>query len=227
MLATVVALYNSGRELGLVPAPFMDGGLLMRRTLLVMATMSFAVLVIGGVAYALTFTCTTNPCVGTADSDNITGTNSLDFIDALDGNDRVHALAGSDQIHGGGGRDRLFGDQDNDVVDGFGENDVIYGGPDNDGGAEGAPFSDLNLEGAEGSDTVYGNDGADIIDAAANDTPGSHDRSLGGAGNDRINAFDGNKDLINCGDGGGDLVRMDERGDIVDTQRNCETLVAP
>jgi hypothetical protein len=57
-LATVVSLCNSGRDLGLVPVPFMDGGLLMRRILLLLVTMSFAVLMASGVALAVTTTFT-------------------------------------------------------------------------------------------------------------------------------------------------------------------------
>jgi hypothetical protein len=192
MLDSVVALYNSGRELGLVPAPLKDGSLLMRRALLVMATMLFAVFMIGGVAYALTIQCDgtgdqdpdEGVCFGTDKSDTITGTLDPDFI------------------VGFGGRDSVFGEGGNDTVDGFGDNDVIHGGPGDDGRTRGNPhFDDLNLEGAEQSDVVYGEEGNDIIDAAANDTAHSRDRSFGGADADTILAADGNKDLIECGAG--------------------------
>jgi Ca2+-binding RTX toxin-like protein len=193
----------------------------MKRILVLLATMAFAVLGIGGVAYALTVQCdgtgdqnlNTGECGGTEDPDRITGTSGTDFISALGGKDRVSGLAG------------------NDFIDGYGGNDVIYGGPDGDGntGDTISPFSDLNLEGAEDSDVVYGGDGDDFIDAAANDVPDESlaspvDRSIGGDGNDRIYTADGNVDKINCGKGGGDLVVMDE----LDTaQRNCESLQAP
>jgi len=177
--------------------------------------MAAALFGVSGVAYALTIQCdgtgdqNPNPgvCEGTNDPDRITGTSGDDFIAAYGGRDRVSGLAGNDQ------------------VDGFDGNDVIHGGPDGDGNTGDTldPFLGVNLEGAEDSDVVYGDDGDDFIDAAANDTPGSVDRSIGGAGNDQIYAADGNVDKINCGAGGGDIAVMDE----LDTQRNCESLVAP
>jgi hypothetical protein len=89
---------------------------------------------------------------------------------------------------------------------------------------------------------VYGEEGDDVIDAAANDTAGSRDRSIGGPGNDLINATDnpvnpgidvvnggansdeifaqdGNVDVINCG-GGQDIAHIDAG---IDRVRNCES----
>ena len=190
-------------------------------------------LLVGGVAYALTIECDgtgdQDPapliCAGTADSDTITGTANGEEIYGEGGNDKISALAGDDLVVTSEGKDRVSLGAGNDHVDAYGGNDVIYGGPDGDGntGDPSAPFLGVNLEGAEQSDVVYGEDGDDIIDAATNDTPGARDRSVGGAGNDQINAADGNKDVINCGAGAGDLVVLDEQ----DTQRNCESLVAP
>jgi RTX calcium-binding nonapeptide repeat (4 copies) len=99
------------------------------------------------------------------------------------------------------------------------------------------------LFGAEDSDTVYGEEGDDIIDARLFDTLGSSDRSIGGegtdlisadddrnppskdvvdggAGNDEIFAQDGNKDAINCGDGQ-DIAHIDGGG--IGRVRNCES----
>jgi hypothetical protein len=53
-----------------------------RRAVLLLVAMAAALVVLGGVAYALTFTCTANPCVGTEDSDKITGTSGDDVIGA-------------------------------------------------------------------------------------------------------------------------------------------------
>jgi len=204
----------------------------MKRILLMATTMLFAVLVVGGVAYALTFTCDTpddaNPvtgqCLGTSDSDNITGTTGDDTIDSDPGNDRVSALAGNDTVLAGLGRDRVFLAEGIDTTDGESGNDVIHGGPGDDGRLFSTDFSFLNLEGAEDSDVVYGEEGDDLIDAAEHDTAGSVDRSIGGAGNDQIYAADGNVDRINCGAGGGDQVILDA---AIDTARNCESNVAP
>jgi Ca2+-binding RTX toxin-like protein len=178
------------------------------RAVLLLVAMAVALVVVGGVAYALT----TIPCDGERDQDAATGS-CLGTEDS----DKIIGTSGDDRILAMGSRDRVFGEGGNDTVDGFGGNDFIYGGPDNDGGSD--PGA-LNLEGAENNDTVYGGDGNDLIDAANNDTTGSRDRSIGGAGDDEILAADGNKDTINCGDGF-DEVTMD---DILDTQRNCDVV---
>jgi hypothetical protein len=197
-----------------------------KRTIVLMATtMLFAVLVFGGVAYALTIQCDgegdQDPrllfCLGTPDSDNITGTTAGEFINTQGGNNRVRALAGADRIFGDQGSDTVFGNAGNDAVDAHGGNDVVHGGRHSDGGTD---FGAENLEGAEDNDVVFGDGGVDFIDAAQNDSAGSFDRSYGRAGNDQINAFDGNTDAVNCGDGGADIVYFDRGLDSV--SRSCE-----
>ena len=183
MLARVVALCNSGRDLGLVPVPFMDGGLLMRPTLLVMATMSFAVLVIGGVAYALTFTCDTNldadpdtgECKGTPRDDHIDGTEDPDNIDARAGADVVFGFDGADTIHGRVGSDT--------VVSGGGS-DVLFG--------EGGKEDDLN--GQSGSNEYFGGSGFDSINATGS-LSGEVETISAGRGNDETSQMMGSKIL--------------------------------
>jgi hypothetical protein len=192
----------------------------MRRTLLLLATMVTGVLLVSGVAYALSVQCDgtgdqdpdPGECRGTPNADNIEGT---DF-----GAERIDALAGNDVVDGFSGRDEVYGGRGNDVVDGWYSSDTIYGGSGDDGSAEGTSFKDVtNLEGTAGWDKVYGGEGDDWIDAAAYDTSGSVDRSYGEEGNDRIYAIDGNEDIINCGPGTGDIVRRDVG---IDTIINCE-----
>lgn len=165
-----------------------------RKAMLVLVAISAALVVGSGVALAATFTCTTDPCVGTPDPDVITGTPDPEEIQALEGNDLVDANAGDD---------------------------TVYGGPDGDGSAQGTARDDLNLEGAGGSDTVLGQGGDDVIDADTNDTSGSFDRSVGGANDDLIYAVDGNEDSVNCGAGRGDVARIDKR---IDSAKECETV---
>jgi Ca2+-binding RTX toxin-like protein len=192
----------------------------MRRTLLLLTTMVTGVLLVSGVAYALTFTCDSvddqdpdpGECQGTPDADRIDGT--------LEGAEVIKALAGNDKVDGFGGSDEVYGGRGNDVVDGWHSSDTIYGGSGDDGSAEGTNFKTaMNLEGTTASDKVYGGEGDDWIDAATFDTPGSVDRSYGEEGNDRIYAIDGNEDIINCGPGTGDIVRRDVG---IDTINNCE-----
>jgi hypothetical protein len=186
----------------------------MRRILVLLATMATAVLVASGGAYALNeIHCDsagdTDPdpleCRGTLESDVIVGTTDP-------AGEEIRALSG------------------NDLVDAYNGNDTVYGGPGGDGGPVGLPFSefgDLNLEGAEDSDTVYGQGGPDNIDAAAHDSASNDgettfDRSYGGKANDRIYSVDGNEDVVNCGPGADDVARIDGQG--IDTATNCETV---
>jgi Ca2+-binding RTX toxin-like protein len=221
-----------------------------------MAAMGAAMLLlVSGVAYALTIQCDDggdqNPdpgeCYGTEESDNMTGNSYPEVILSFSGNDRISALGGDDSVASARGRDRVFLHGGNDTIDGGEGKDVIHGGPDNDGSAEGATFADLNLEGTEDSDVVYGEEGDDLIDAVVFDTSRSRDRSYGGpgddlinaddddpdvtantdlvygeAGNDEVFAADNRKDKIDCGEGEADIVHYDQD---IDRISNCETQV--
>ena len=196
----------------------------MRRTLLLLATMVTGVLLVSGVAYALSVQCD-----GTGDQDphpgECRGTSNADRILGTDvGAEVIIALAGNDAVDPGLGNDEVYGHKGNDVVDGYHGHDTIYGGSGHDGSAEGTTFKTAtNLEGAEGSDKVYGGEGEDWIDAAAHDdTAGSVDRSYGEEGNDHIYTIDGNEDIINCGPGTDDLVRRDARIDTIQKDGGCE-----
>jgi Ca2+-binding RTX toxin-like protein len=170
-----------------------------RRVMLLVGAMALALVMIGGVALAEAVSCSTDPCKGTPEDDQISGTNNAETIKALAGDDSVFAFDGNDIVYGGDGKD---------LVDGFGGNDRVHGGDGDD-----------TLAGAEDSDMVRGRGGDDRIDAASFDTPGSEDFSSGGRGNDTIFAQDGNKDVIDCGKGKRDTVFFDEG---LDTTENCE-----
>jgi Ca2+-binding RTX toxin-like protein len=201
----------------------------MRKTVLLLASVALAIVLVSGVAYAASIGCDDagdrdpdfGQCLGTRDGDGIRGKSYRDVIRALAGNDRVISFDGNDVVYGGKGNDR---------IDGSGRNDTIYGGPDGDGGPAGLPFAEFdavaegytpNLQGSYRHDTVYGEGGPDNIDAAADDVGASSDRSFGGKGNDRIYALDGKEDFVNCGLGAGDVARIDQG---IDTARNCETV---
>lgn len=122
------------------------------------------------------FTCTTNPCNGTAGDDIIHGTASAESINGLGGNDIIYGNGGGDTIRGGDGNDTILGGDGNDTIYGdngsdylvgeagadsiFGEsesteyesNDIIWGGTGND-----------NITAGGGTDTIHGEDGADRI----------------------------------------------------------------
>jgi Ca2+-binding RTX toxin-like protein len=199
----------------------MDGGLLMRRTLLVMATtMSFAVLVVGGVAYALNIQCDgegdQNPalgaCEGTNDpGDTITGTKGIDDIRALEGDDTVDARGGRDLVVGNEGDDTLHGRSGPDGLFGEGGDDTLFGESRGD-----------TFQGAGGSNEYFGASGADDILANQSRT-GETETVSAGPGNDTINAddtffFEAERDNIDCGSGK-DIVSADSADDIA---ANCE-----
>ena len=197
---------------------------MMKRIFMLLATMALGVLLVSGVAYAMSVTCdgtgdqdpTPGVCQGTENKDTIRGTEG--------GAEVIKALAGPDDVVSGSGRDEVYGGRGNDVVDGYWRNDTIYGGRGHDGSAEGTGFTPTNLEGASESDKVYGGEGDDWIDAAAHDLstdhPGSVDRSYGEEGNDRIYAIDGNEDIINCGRGR-DVAFVDQEPGL-DSTKGCE-----
>jgi Ca2+-binding RTX toxin-like protein len=105
------------------------------RALLIVATMLLGVLVLSGVALAVTKTCTTtNPCVGTNGPDRLIGTDAKNEIrgrggsDYVSGKQRADELYGGqdkDQVRAGTGRDRVFGGQGSDELSGGGGNDTM------------------------------------------------------------------------------------------------------
>jgi Ca2+-binding RTX toxin-like protein len=176
----------------------------MRRTILLLATTTLAVLVLGGVALALnSVNCVSGAsrCDGTSLDDLINGSQQEDLIFARHGDDTVNGNGAHDEIHGGGGNDTLNGNADGDTFFGDGGGDTLVGG--------------------DGEDNFSGGRGPDTINAAFNDTvhPTGFEVSVGGRGDDHIYADDGQVDHIGCGDGT-DVVDRDSQ-DIVST--DCET----
>jgi Ca2+-binding RTX toxin-like protein len=144
------------------------------------------------------------------------------------GNERLSGGEGEDEIHGEAGDDidldgdqqfdKIYGEEGNDLeLDGDRGNDLLYGGPGNDGSA---PTSDnlrnRGLRGEGGENQVYGNEGADTIDAqTAVDLAGAREHIFGGDGNDTITAADGLVDEIDCGLGLDTVVSYDRRLDVL------------
>jgi Ca2+-binding RTX toxin-like protein len=134
MLATVVALYNTA---GLTSLALFKEVVSMRRTILLLATMALAVLVVGGVAYALTFTCDdplTDPdpggiCTGTPEDDRMIGTDGPDVMEGLAGDDKLLGRDNADDLFGNEGSDTLVGGRGGDRI--FATHDESsLGGPD-------------------------------------------------------------------------------------------------
>jgi hypothetical protein len=181
-------------------------GSLMRRTIMLMATMTLAVLAFGGVALAFNvIQCELTTCNGTPQADLIEGTPNSDTIDARGGNDAVRGMGDHDTIHGRGGFDDLSGQEGNDTLFGEGRGDF--------------------LEGEGDKNTYYGGPGQDNIDAAFGPagTPANDGEEIfGGRGDDIIRAADGNVDFIACGPGRHDRVAEADTGGVDGIDADCE-----
>lgn len=86
----------------------------MGRTVLLQITTALALFTVGGIAEAATFTCTTSPCNGTTENDQITGTLEPETINGKGGDDQISALAANDKINGGTQNDTMHGGAGND-----------------------------------------------------------------------------------------------------------------
>ena len=196
----------------------------MRRILLLATTTLFAVLVIGGVAYALTFTCDGQgdpdpggECLGTETSDDITGTAGGDRILALEGDDTVDARGASDLVIGNEGADTLHGRSGSDEL--YGESEVAESAGDDT--LFGESRGDL-LIGRGGNNQYFGGSGPDEIFANESGT-GETETISAGPGNDVISALDGAVDIIDCGSGKDRILRADDSDVIADDiAPNCE-----
>jgi Ca2+-binding RTX toxin-like protein len=135
----------------------------MRRTIVLLATMTLTVLVASGVALAVTK-------IGTEGPDTLRGTNGDDNLTGKGGNDRLYALNGRDTLVGGPGKDYivthpkkwrrgdkiLLGGPGNDIVWGGWSSDKVVGEEGNDLLFDGPP-RDVAL------DIVSGGAGTDVI----------------------------------------------------------------
>jgi Ca2+-binding RTX toxin-like protein len=97
----------------------------MRKTVLVLASITLAVLLASGVALAANIK-------GDGNDNVLTGTKSRDTINPFGGNDTVYAKGGNDAVRHSYGNDKIFGGSGNDTLRGGFDNDEIWGGPGND-----------------------------------------------------------------------------------------------
>ncbi len=112
------------------------------------------------------------------------------------GDDTICGSIFADFIAGGGGNDTIFGGPGNNAIDGGAKDDDLWGGHGNDtifGGVGASPASGVACElktaigtiylakGGSGDDSIYGEDGADCINAGSGE-----DTIMGGDGNDTL-----------------------------------------
>ena len=162
----------------------------MRRTILLLATMSLTLLVASGVALAVTK-------IGTNGPDTLRGTNKADSLLGRSANDILLALAGNDNLLGGPGKDIVYGGDENRQSGG---DKNMVGGSGND-----------SVIGGRGSDIVLGEEGNDLV-VDGPDREFATDNVSGGDGNDVVAAVNRPAfvDIVSCG-GGFDRVIVDRK----------------
>jgi Ca2+-binding RTX toxin-like protein len=141
----------------------------MRKTILVLASLGFAMLVASGVVWAATIRCNGGLCNGTPKADTMYGTPKSDAIRGKHGGDTMYGLAQRDFLAGSLGSDRLYGGRERDILRGGEGADKLYGGPSQDSG-----------EGDAGVDRLFGGPGFDTLEG------GWQDRWLGDVSDDYI-----------------------------------------
>jgi Ca2+-binding RTX toxin-like protein len=179
----------------------------MRRTIVLLATMTLTLLVASGVALAVTK-------IGTDGPDYFRGTNGDDILIGKGGNDILNSQAGNDDLLGGRGKDVVVGGKSCcDESDFSGGDKNLLGGRGNDA-----------VVGGRGADNIVGDDGNDLVSDGPN-LESSTDKLSAGGGNDVVGVFNDPafKDLVACG-GGFDRVFADKK-DLVasDCERVADT----
>jgi hypothetical protein len=202
----------------------------VRRLILLMAAMGATVLVVSGVAYALSVQCDSTgdqdpelgECAGTNLSDVITGTAQRDIIFALGGPDVVTARGGDDDVDGGRGRDDIFGGLGGDFLEGGGGPDDIDGGQGTSAASPPPhdPFScTINNASIAGTQYLLGDEGNDDLDGGRdndflNGGFGRNDLS-GKGGDDCLDLFGDANERASGGDGGDLIFANDGNGDDI------------
>ena len=159
---------------------------MMRRSMLLLATMALTLLIAVGVALAVTKIGTEgrNFLKGTDKADNLIGQGETDLIFGLAGDDNLLGGSGKDIVQGNTFERSLGGDKNLAGGDG---NDVVFGGKGSDKvmGQEGNDFlSDGEFENAV-KDDLSGGTGNDVLDVI-NKTGVTKDVAACGAGFDRV-----------------------------------------
>ncbi|WP_308368568.1 MULTISPECIES: calcium-binding protein [unclassified Microbulbifer] len=181
---------------------------------------------------------------GRAGNDTIDGGLGQDSLYGESGDDEIHGGDGADTILGGAGNDRLYGDEGDDVIEDYSGENLIRGGIGDDQltgngslyGDEGADTltgSGLLDGGAgndlitgEGSDTLVGGSGGDVISAFSQFFTQNSNTLEGGTGNDTLFGSFGNDEYrFNLGDGHDTLTERREGEDYSNVDPSSDTLV--
>jgi hypothetical protein len=156
-------------------------GQIMRRTMLLLASMALTLLLASGLALAVNK-------VGNQGRDFLKGTDKADNLIGQGETDLIFGLAGDDNLLGGSGKDIVQGGT---FERSLGGNKNLLGGEGND-----------VVFGGKGSDRVVGEEGNDIL-IDGNEPNPVRDTLSGGDGNDVFFVWNdpAGKDVVACGDG--------------------------
>jgi Ca2+-binding RTX toxin-like protein len=203
----------------------------MRKTILVVASVALAMVVLGGVAWAANIQChgargVLTPCKGTKKADRMMGDSGRNRMYGKKGGDTMYGRGNIDGLTGGPGSDRLNGGGANDGLLGQEGSDKLFGGDVDDelwgAGVNSPDFSNDYIHGQRGNDTIF----VSRENLSHDYTHSGVDRIYGDMGDDEIFAAgnaevgDSAQEIVDCGPGT-DTVYFDEGVDIVDAA-TCE-----
>lgn len=176
---------------------------MMRRAILLVATVALTLLVASGVALAVNK-------IGTDGPDTLRGTNGNDNLIGKGGNDNLFSLNGRDNLLGGEGKDNVLA-TDERGRPGRGDKNL-----------DGGPGNDFVL-GGKGSENIVGGEGNDLLQEDGL-REFSKDTLSGGPGNDVMDQWHKPaevRDVVACGSGF-DRVIVDRAALVA---RDCEKVV--
>jgi hypothetical protein len=174
-----------------------------------------------GVAVAAsTVNCaTTSLCTGTSGDDTIYGNQWNNWLEGRGGSDVILGKQGKDQLYGGkkdpntGASDlSSTADTSSDAIKGGQGDDKIYGGKGNDTLRDLSGYNATKQNGVEDADSIYGEDGDDLLGAADGDTKDTVDGGSGTNDSCEVDAKDSTK------------AQEDGNNGNNDKYTNCETV---
>lgn len=130
--------------------------------------------------------------LGGAGNDRIFGGDDIDYLYGDDGDDEVDGGLGADYLEGGLGDDKLDGGDGDDTI--FGDPNFRFGVIQSETLRGGLGDDAIYAAVSDGVSKVYGEDGADTVQAGFNDVV------FGGAGDDLVQVF-GDGSLVEGGRG--------------------------
>lgn len=115
-----------------------------------------------------------NNIPGTANDDQIFARAGNDFVFGRGGNDLILGEAGNDALSGEGGNDTLRGGDNVDYLSGGAGNDILNGGGGSDTFLGGIGNDRFVWNNSDGSDTIRGDAGTDVVEVNGSTTAGDN-----------------------------------------------------